>query len=146
MRGGDIFMGAFGADSVIYNHFGYRTPIKNLYITGSACHPGGAISGGAGYISAGLIARDLGVKPGGSHGMPVRRWKSCLTLERRRGMSADSQSRRCIQASEGSRRHHNRRRARHRPGLRQSPSPWPARVPSLPRSMRRRRPRFPRRS
>ena len=63
MRGGDIFMGSFGADSVMYNHFGYRTPIKNLYMTGSACHPGGAISGGAGYISAGLIANDLGIKP-----------------------------------------------------------------------------------
>jgi phytoene dehydrogenase-like protein len=63
MRGGDIFMGSFGADSVMDRHFGYRTPIKNLYMTGSPCHPGGAISGGAGYISAGIIARDLGVKP-----------------------------------------------------------------------------------
>ncbi len=63
MRGGDIFMGSFGADSVMYNHFGYRTPIKGLYMTGSATHPGGAVSGGAGYISAGLIARDLGLTP-----------------------------------------------------------------------------------
>ena len=47
----------------MYNHFGYRTPVENLYMAGSACHPGGAISGGAGYISAGLIARDLGIKP-----------------------------------------------------------------------------------
>ena len=31
-------------------------------MAGSACHPGGAISGGAGYISAGIIARDLGLK------------------------------------------------------------------------------------
>ena len=28
MRGGDIFMGAFSADQVMYNHFGYRTPIR----------------------------------------------------------------------------------------------------------------------
>lgn len=63
MRSGDIFMGAFSADQVMYNHFGYRTPIGNLYMSGSACHPGGAISGGAGYISAGVIARDLGLKP-----------------------------------------------------------------------------------
>lgn len=63
MRSGDIFMGAFSADQVMYNHFGYRTPVENLYMAGSACHPGGAISGGAGYISAGLIARDLGIKP-----------------------------------------------------------------------------------
>lgn len=62
MRGGDIFMGAFNAEQVMYNHFGYRTPIPNLYMSGSAAHPGGAISGGAGYISAGLIARDIGAK------------------------------------------------------------------------------------
>jgi phytoene dehydrogenase-like protein len=62
MRDGDIFMGAFNAEQVMYNHFGYRTPIPNLYLAGSPCHPGGAISGGAGYIAAGLIARDLGIK------------------------------------------------------------------------------------
>ena len=62
MRHGDIFMGAFNAEQVMYNHFGYRTPIPNLYMAGSAGHPGGAISGGAGYITAGIIARDLGVK------------------------------------------------------------------------------------
>jgi phytoene dehydrogenase-like protein len=63
MRGGDIFMGAFNAEQVMYNHFGYRSPIPNLYNAGSAGHPGGAISGGAGYITAGLIARDLDIKP-----------------------------------------------------------------------------------
>jgi phytoene dehydrogenase-like protein len=62
MRNGDIFMGAFNAEQVMYNHFGYRTPIPNLYMAGSAGHPGGAISGGAGYITAGIIARDLGAK------------------------------------------------------------------------------------
>ena len=62
MRQGDIFMGAFNAEQVMYNHFGYRTPIPNLYMAGSAGHPGGAISGGAGYIAAGIIARDLNVK------------------------------------------------------------------------------------
>jgi len=62
MLGGDIFMGAFNAEQVMYNHFGYRTPIERLYMAGSATHPGGAISGGGGYISAGLIARDLGLK------------------------------------------------------------------------------------
>src|SRR5262249_34617189 len=50
MRSGDIFMGAFNAEQVMYNHFGYRSPIANLYNAGSAGHPGGAISGGAGYI------------------------------------------------------------------------------------------------
>lgn len=61
MREGDIFMGAFNADQVMYNHFGYRTPIPNLYCAGSSGHPGGAISGGAGYITAGIIAKELGV-------------------------------------------------------------------------------------
>jgi phytoene dehydrogenase-like protein len=63
MRGGDIFMGAFNAEQVMYNHFGYRSPIPNLYSAGSAGHPGGAISGGAGYITAGIIANELGIKP-----------------------------------------------------------------------------------
>ena len=62
MRHGDIFMGAFNAEQVMYNHFGYRAPVERLYMAGSAAHPGGAISGGAGYISAGIIARDLGLK------------------------------------------------------------------------------------
>jgi phytoene dehydrogenase-like protein len=62
MRRGDIFMGAFNAEQVMYNHFGYRTPIANLYYAGSAAHPGGAISGGPGYVVAGLIARDVGLK------------------------------------------------------------------------------------
>ena len=35
MRNGDIFMGAFNAEQVMYNHFGYRTPIPNLYLAGS---------------------------------------------------------------------------------------------------------------
>ncbi len=63
MRGGDIFMGAFNAEQVMYNHFGYRTPVANLYYAGSAAHPGGAISGGPGYIAAGIIANDLGLEP-----------------------------------------------------------------------------------
>jgi phytoene dehydrogenase-like protein len=63
MRGGDIFMGALNAKQVMYNHFGYRTPIPNLYMAGSAAHPGGAISGGAGYITANIVARDIGLKP-----------------------------------------------------------------------------------
>jgi phytoene dehydrogenase-like protein len=63
MRRGDIFMGALSADQVMHNHFGYRTPIEGLYVAGSAAHPNGAITGGAGYIAAGLIAHDLEIKP-----------------------------------------------------------------------------------
>ncbi len=62
MRGGDIFMGTLSADQVMDKHWGYRTPIERLYVAGSAAHPGGAISGGAGYIAAGIVARDLGLK------------------------------------------------------------------------------------
>lgn len=63
MKYGDIFMGALSSDQVLYNHIGYRTPLPNLYLTGSASHPNGAISGGSGYIGAGIIARDLGLEP-----------------------------------------------------------------------------------
>jgi phytoene dehydrogenase-like protein len=76
MRAGDIFMGAFNAEQVMYNHFGYRSPVPNLYNAGSAGHPGGAISGGAGYIGAGVIAEDLGLKP---WWMP---WNARAALER----------------------------------------------------------------
>lgn len=63
MRSGDIFMGALSSDQVMDRHFGYRGPVEGLYMAGSACHPGGAISGGAGYIAAGLILDDLGLPP-----------------------------------------------------------------------------------
>jgi len=41
---------------------GYRTPIKDLYVCGSSCHPGGMIIWGAGYNAAGVIAQDMGVE------------------------------------------------------------------------------------
>ncbi len=62
MREGDIFMGTLSADQVMDKHWGYKTPIDGLYMAGSATHPGGGISGGSGYISAGVIATDLGLK------------------------------------------------------------------------------------
>jgi phytoene dehydrogenase-like protein len=63
MRFGDIMMGELSAQQVHSNHFGYRTPIANLYMAGSATHPNGGISGGCGYISANVIAKDLGIVP-----------------------------------------------------------------------------------
>jgi phytoene dehydrogenase-like protein len=60
MVDGDIFVGSFAGDQTMWNHFGYRTPIQRLYMGGSATHPGGAISGGGGYISARIIAEDMG--------------------------------------------------------------------------------------
>lgn len=79
MRGVDIFMGAFNAEQVMYNYFGYRWQVKNLYNADSAGYPGGAISGGVSYISAGLIAKDLGGKSGGR----------CGTREALRSLPAD---------------------------------------------------------
>lgn len=62
MKRGDIFMGALSSEQVMHNHFGYRTPIDGLYMGGSATHPNGGISGGSGYIAAGVIARDIGAQ------------------------------------------------------------------------------------
>jgi phytoene dehydrogenase-like protein len=61
MVNGDIFVGSFAGEQTMWNHFGYRTPIAGLYMAGSPTHPGGAISGGGGYICAGVIAQDLEV-------------------------------------------------------------------------------------
>lgn len=36
------------------------TPIKNLYLGGASCHPGGLIVLGGGYVAAGNIVEDLG--------------------------------------------------------------------------------------
>jgi phytoene dehydrogenase-like protein len=58
---GDIFVGSFVGGQTMWNHFGYRTPVQGLYMAGSPTHPGGAISGGAGYIAASVIAKDMQV-------------------------------------------------------------------------------------
>ncbi|SJM56570.1 FAD dependent oxidoreductase [Actinomycetales bacterium JB111] len=63
MVDGDIFVGSFAGEQSMANHFGYRTPIDNLYMAGSPTHPGGGISGGGGYIASRVIAEDLGLTP-----------------------------------------------------------------------------------
>ena len=60
---GDILMGSFAGEQTMWRHFGYRTPIEGLYMVGSPTHPGGAVSGGGGYITSRIIAEDLGLKP-----------------------------------------------------------------------------------
>lgn len=40
----------------------FRTPIKNLYLCGACCHPGGGIIGGPGFIAAEIIAEDFGIR------------------------------------------------------------------------------------
>ena len=117
MRGGDIFMGAFNAEQVMYNHFGYRSPIPNLYNAGSAGHPGGAISGGAGYITAARHRR------GPRHQAVV----DAVERARRAGTATAAGTRRGVTdlqnivfpVAQGPRRHHHRRRPGHRPRLRQ---------------------------
>jgi phytoene dehydrogenase-like protein len=42
---------------------GTRTPIKGLYVAGASTHPGGMVTTGPGYIAAGEITKDLGIKP-----------------------------------------------------------------------------------
>jgi phytoene dehydrogenase-like protein len=39
-----------------------RTPVKNLYLGGASCYPGGLVTFGSGYLAANTIAEDLGVK------------------------------------------------------------------------------------
>lgn len=39
-----------------------KTPIRNLYIAGSSCYPGGCVIWGPGYIAANTLADELGVK------------------------------------------------------------------------------------
>jgi phytoene dehydrogenase-like protein len=39
-----------------------RTPIKNLYLGGASCYPGGLVVWGAGYAAANAIAEDFGIQ------------------------------------------------------------------------------------
>lgn len=39
-----------------------RTPVKNLYVAGSSCYPGGCVIWGAGYNAANAVAEDLGIE------------------------------------------------------------------------------------
>src|SRR5258708_36714341 len=79
MVNGDIFMGSFAGDQTMWNHFGYRTPIANLYMAGSPTHPGGAVSGGGGYIASRGNPDDLGVPPwwAPADGRPTLRRPAC---------------------------------------------------------------------
>jgi phytoene dehydrogenase-like protein len=57
LTGGNIFHGVMSLDRLyalrpVVGHAGYRTPIKNLYLCGSAAHPGGGVIGAAGWNCA----------------------------------------------------------------------------------------------
>jgi phytoene dehydrogenase-like protein len=57
LTGGNIFQGAMSLDRLfafrpVPGYAGYRTPIANLFICGSAAHPGGGVMGAAGHNAA----------------------------------------------------------------------------------------------
>jgi len=57
LTGGNIFHGAMNLDRLfmlrpVVGHSGYRTPIRNLFLCGSAAHPGGGVIGAAGWNCA----------------------------------------------------------------------------------------------
>ncbi len=60
---GNIFHGEMTLDQMFFmrplpKYAGFRTPIRNLYMCGSGCHPGGGVMGAPGYISAKIVAKD----------------------------------------------------------------------------------------
>ena len=62
---GNIFQGELSLEQLFFlrpvpGWAQYRTPIKNLYLCGSATHPGGGIMGAPGRLAAMAILRDAG--------------------------------------------------------------------------------------
>ena len=67
----DMVEGSFKQGQYIPYQMGYfrpndecsenKTPIKNLYLGGSSCYPGGCVIWGAGYVAANTIAEELGL-------------------------------------------------------------------------------------
>jgi phytoene dehydrogenase-like protein len=63
LTGGNIFQGAMTLNQLFFlrpvaGFADYRTPIKGLYLCGSAAHPGGGVMGACGYNAAREILRD----------------------------------------------------------------------------------------
>jgi len=57
LTGGNIFQGAMGLSQLFFfrpvpGFAGYRTPIRGLYLCGSAAHPGGGVMGAPGWNAA----------------------------------------------------------------------------------------------
>jgi phytoene dehydrogenase-like protein len=66
MRGGDLLVGAFANNQIGYDRpfrgaGQYRGYFPNLYLCGASSHPGGNITGLAGYNCAQTIFHDLGL-------------------------------------------------------------------------------------
>jgi phytoene dehydrogenase-like protein len=63
LTGGNIFHGEMTLDQLFFmrplpKYANFRTPIDNLYLCGSGCHPGGGVMGSPGYISAKIVEKD----------------------------------------------------------------------------------------
>ena len=68
MTGGNIFQGNITPDQIfsfrpILGWAGYRTPVRGLYLCGSAAHPGGGVTGAPGHNAAQAILEDLPTLP-----------------------------------------------------------------------------------
>jgi phytoene dehydrogenase-like protein len=64
---GNIFQGELSLEQLFFNRpvpgwARYRTPLRNLWMCGSATHPGGGIMGASGRLAALQVARTLGAK------------------------------------------------------------------------------------
>jgi phytoene dehydrogenase-like protein len=64
ITGGNIFHGEMSLDQMFFlrpvaGWARYRTPIRGLYLCGSAAHPGGGVIGAPGYNAAREILKDL---------------------------------------------------------------------------------------
>ncbi|HCP35167.1 MAG: NAD(P)/FAD-dependent oxidoreductase [SAR324 cluster bacterium] len=59
--GGERLLSQSGYLRPFPGYANYRSPIRNLYLTGPSCHPGGGISA-MGTITAGVMLEDFGMK------------------------------------------------------------------------------------
>jgi phytoene dehydrogenase-like protein len=60
---GNIFQGDLSLDQLMFlrpvpGWVQYRTPIRDLYLCGSATHPGGGVMGSSGKLAAMAILKD----------------------------------------------------------------------------------------
>lgn len=63
LTGGNIFHGEMTLNQLFFmrpipKYANFRTPVRNLYMCGSGCHPGGGVMGSPGYIAAKVVLRD----------------------------------------------------------------------------------------
>ncbi len=79
MRCGDHCVGRASRDQMLEHRpmaglLPYRTPVENLYLCGSSCHPFGNITGAPGYNAARVILEDLGLPRWWNPPDPRKQW------------------------------------------------------------------------